>query len=54
MISNRRHWLKKIGIGVAGIGLANFNSFASPVEQVCIITPNKDPVNRIGITTPTL
>lgn len=37
MKSNRRHWLKKIGIGVAGIGLANFNSFASPVESENII-----------------
>ncbi|WP_432670600.1 pyridoxal phosphate-dependent aminotransferase [Flavobacterium sp. SM2513] len=30
MESNRRLWLKKIGIGAAGIGLANFSSFASP------------------------
>lgn len=30
METNRRLWLKKIGIGVAGIGLSNFNSFASP------------------------
>lgn len=29
METNRRLWLKKIGIGVAGIGLSNFNSFAS-------------------------
>ena len=32
METNRRHWLKKIGIGVAGIGLTNFNSFALPLE----------------------
>ncbi len=31
METNRRLWLKKIGIGVAGIGLTNFNSFASPL-----------------------
>ncbi len=31
METNRRLWLKKIGIGVAGIGLSNFNSFASPL-----------------------
>lgn len=31
MESNRRLWLKKIGLGVAGIGLTNFNSIASPV-----------------------
>ena len=30
METGRRLWLKKIGIGVAGIGLMNFNSFASP------------------------
>ncbi|OYU79367.1 MAG: aminotransferase class I/II [Flavobacterium sp. BFFFF1] len=30
METNRRLWLKKIGIGVAGIGLINFNSFAAP------------------------
>ncbi|AWI26916.1 pyridoxal phosphate-dependent aminotransferase [Flavobacterium pallidum] len=31
MEAGRRLWLKKIGIGMAGIGLANFNSFASPL-----------------------
>ena len=31
METSRRLWLKKIGIGVAGIGLTNFNSFASPL-----------------------
>jgi len=31
METNRRLWLKKIGIGVAGIGLANFNSLAAPL-----------------------
>ena len=41
MISDRRHWLKKIGIGVAGIGLANFNSFASPVESEVAFTKSK-------------
>lgn len=33
MESNRRLWLKKIGIGAAGIGLANFSSFASTLES---------------------
>ena len=32
METNRRLWLKKIGLGVAGIGLTNFNSFALPLE----------------------
>ena len=31
METNRRLWLQKIGIGIAGIGLTNFNSFASPL-----------------------
>lgn len=31
MATNRRLWLKQIGIGVTGIGLTNFNSFASPL-----------------------
>lgn len=33
METNRRLWLKKIGIGVAGIGLTNFHSFASPLAS---------------------
>ncbi len=33
METSRRLWLKKIGIGVAGIGLTNFNSFASPLAS---------------------
>lgn len=33
METNRRLWLKKIGLGVAGIGLTNFNSFASPLAS---------------------
>ena len=37
METNRRLWLKKIGIGVAGIGLANFTSFASPLEKENLI-----------------
>lgn len=37
MEPNRRLWLKKIGIGVAGIGLTNFNSFASPLASENLI-----------------
>ena len=33
METNRRLWLKKIGIGVAGIGLTNFHLFASPLAS---------------------
>ena len=39
MEPNRRLWLKKIGIGVAGIGLTNFKSFASPFVPEHINTP---------------
>jgi len=34
MQTNRRHWLKQIGLGVAGIGLANFETFASPKQLI--------------------
>src|SRR5688500_11214512 len=30
MKPNRRNWLKQIGFGVAGLGLAHLNIFASP------------------------
>jgi len=30
MAINRRHWLKQIGLGVAGIGLSDIRSYASP------------------------
>jgi histidinol-phosphate aminotransferase len=33
METNRRNWLKQIGLGVAGIGLANFKTFASPTQD---------------------
>lgn len=39
METNRRLWLKKVGIGVAGFGLTNFNSFASPLVAAPITTP---------------
>lgn len=32
MESNRRLWLKKIGLGVAGVGLAPFQSLAAPIN----------------------
>ncbi len=32
METNRRKWLRQIGLGVAGIGLANFKTFASPSQ----------------------
>lgn len=38
METNRRVWLKKIGIGVAGMSLTNFNSFASPLVSENLTT----------------
>ena len=32
MEQNRRNWLRKIGLAIAGIGLAKFKIFASPKE----------------------
>ena len=47
MITNRRLWLKKIGIGVAGIGLTNFNSFASPLVSENLINSFENDGNLI-------
>jgi histidinol-phosphate aminotransferase len=47
METNRRLWLKKIGIGVAGIGLTNFNSFASPLVSENVIDTFENDTNLI-------
>lgn len=47
MEPNRRLWLKKIGIGVAGIGLTNFNSFASPFVSEDLIDTFENDTNLI-------
>ena len=47
METNRRLWLKKIGIGVAGIGLSNFNSFASPLVSENLINSFENDDNLI-------
>ena len=47
MEPNRRLWLKKIGIGVAGIGLTNFNSFASPLVSENLINSFENDGNLI-------
>ncbi|CAM3812044.1 aminotransferase class I/II-fold pyridoxal phosphate-dependent enzyme [Flavobacterium gelidilacus] len=47
METNRRLWLKKIGIGVAGIGLTNFNSFASPLVSENLINSFENDNNLI-------
>ncbi len=47
METSRRLWLKKIGIGVAGIGVTNFNTFASPLVSENLITNIENDTNLI-------
>ena len=47
METNIRLWLKKIGIAVAGIGLTNFNSFASPLVSENFINSFQNDANLI-------
>ena len=47
METNRRLWLKKIGIGIAGIGLTNVNSFASPLVSENLIDRFDNDANLI-------
>lgn len=47
METNRRLWLKKIGIGIAGIGLTNFNAFASPLVSENLIDSFENDANLI-------
>ena len=42
--SNRRHWLKQIGLSVAGIGLSNLNAISSPTDLLA-----KDSANNLPI-----
>lgn len=44
MATNRRLWLKQIGLGAAGIGLTNIKSYASPIlsENVFFESGNND------------
>lgn len=44
MQTNRRNWLKQIGLGFAGIGLANAKTFASPVRQIIEYNPGGLPI----------
>lgn len=44
MKSNRRLWFKQISLGVAGIGLSNFQSFASLTNDFFIFGPNNSPI----------
>ena len=41
---NRRLWLKQIGLGVAGVGLVNLRSFASPAEGLLKAPAGDQPV----------
>ncbi|VXB57020.1 Histidinol-phosphate aminotransferase [Flavobacterium sp. 9AF] len=47
METSRRLWLKKIGIGVAGIGFTNFNSFASAPASENLIPSFESDTNLI-------
>lgn len=47
MEASKRLWLKKIGIGVAGIGLTNFSSFASPLVSENLINSFETEANLI-------
>ena len=44
MQTNRRYWLKQIGLGIAGIGLANLKSFASPTQDFFKYSPDVIPI----------
>ena len=44
MESNRRIWLKQIGLGVAGIGLSSFQPFTLPTEGLLKFRPNDLPI----------
>ena len=42
--SNRRYWLKQIGLSVAGIGLSNLNAISSPTGAVEKISSSNLPI----------
>ncbi len=44
MQTNRRYWLKQIGLGFAGVGLANFKTIASPTEDIFDFNPDDAPI----------
>lgn len=44
MQTNRRYWLKQIVLGVAGVGVANLKSFASPTPDFFKFTPDDLPI----------
>jgi histidinol-phosphate aminotransferase len=47
MATNRRLWLKQIGLGLAGIGLTNIKSYASPEHSESFFGPIGDNDNAI-------
>ncbi len=44
METNRRSWLKQIGFGIASLGLANIESYASPVHDFSKFSLNDLPI----------
>lgn len=43
MSTNRRFWLKQVGLGIAGIGLSGFKSVAFPDNAVILLRSNENP-----------
>jgi len=42
--SNRRHWLKQIGLSVAGIGLSNLDAISAPKDLLVKYSANNLPI----------
>ncbi|WKD86883.1 Putative phenylalanine aminotransferase [Polaribacter huanghezhanensis] len=39
-MSNRRNWLKQVGLGVVGLGLGQIETFANPIPNYFVSNPN--------------
>jgi histidinol-phosphate aminotransferase len=48
MQTNRRKWLQQIGIVTAGLGIAQFKTFASPTTNLLIFAPPDDSPLRLS------
>jgi len=48
MQTKRRLWLKQIGLGIAGIGLANVQTYAAPVLSADFIGNHCCPIKKKG------
>lgn len=43
-MSNRRNWLKQIGLGAVGLGFCQFEAFANPSEEYLLPNFDKSPI----------